>query len=342
MAGGTIDWSIRPGRDTDGPAMIALIWACWSAYPGIRMDVDREMPELHALATYYGEKGGALWVSLVDGKITGMIAACPADRATADRATWEICRLYVSPLLHGSGLGHRLLDQAEHHAIAAGGQCFILWSDTRFDRAHRFYEKRSFIQFGPVRVLNDISNSLEYPYTKPVNGLELLDIAAATSAEARLADILIACVEAGASVSFMPPLSREKAQAFWHRVATDVGVGKRVLIATWLDGVMVGTGMLDLATAENQPHRAEVQKILVHPSVRRSGLGRRIMQALEQLALQAGRSLLTLDTRAGDAGEALYRSQGWHEAGTIPGYALDVDGSLHDTRLFWKNLEGPQ
>jgi GNAT superfamily N-acetyltransferase len=327
-------WSIRPGRDSDGPALIALIWACWSAYPGIRMDVDREMPELHALATYYAENGGTLWVAQSEARVVGMIATRPAERAI-----WEICRVYVEPSLHGSGMGHALLDEAERHAIAAGAERLILWSDTRFDRAHRFYEKRSYVRFGPVRVWADISNSLEFGYAKPVNGTEALDIAAATSAETRLADILVACVEAGASVSFLPPLSRAKAKAFWHRVAAEVGIGTRVLIATWRDGTMVGTGMLDLASAENQPHRAEVQKVLVHPSIRRSGLGGQIMRALERSALAAGRTLLTLDTRAGDFGEALYRGQGWHEAGFIPGYALDADGSPRGTRFFWKRLE---
>lgn len=339
-------WSIRSGQDTNGPAIVALIWACWSAYPGIKMDVDREMPELHALATYYAGQGGALWVAKADGKLVGMIAnrpiaanpiaARPLDAPLIANATWEICRVYVDPSLHGSGLGHALLDHAERHAIAAGAERLALWSDTRFDRAHRFYEKRSYVRHGPIRVLHDISNSLEFAYAKPVNGLESLDIAAATSAETRLADILIACVEAGASVSFLPPLSRERATAFWHRAATDVGAGKRVLLAAWRDGEMLGTGMLDLATPENQPHRAEIQKILVHPSARRSGVGRHIMQALERSAMAAGRTLLTLDTRAGDAGEALYRANGWHEAGRIPNYARDADGTPHDTLFFWK------
>jgi GNAT superfamily N-acetyltransferase len=289
VAGGDLNpnWVIRSGLDADGPAMIALIWACWLAYPGVKMDVDREMPELHALATYYAGQGGSLWVAEIDGAVAGMIAVRPLEQAT-----WEICRVYVDPTLHGAGLGHALLDLAERHAIKAGAERLALWSDTRFDRAHRFYEKRSYVRHGPVRVLHDISNSLEFGYEKPVNGLVLLDIAAATSAETRLSDILIACVETGASVSFLPPLSREKAKAFWHRAASDVGAGTRVLVVAWRDGVMLGTGMLDLGTPENQRHRAEVEKVLVHPSARRLGLGRHIMDALERAASAAGRSLL--------------------------------------------------
>src|SRR5580693_6424436 len=134
------------------------------------MDVDGEMPEYRALASYYADQGGALWTADVDGQVAGMIATRPL----AD-GTWEICRVYVSPALHGGGLGHRLLDVAEAHAIAAGATRLALWSDTRFDRAHRFYEKRSYVRSGPVHALADISNSLEYEFGKPVNGIEALD-----------------------------------------------------------------------------------------------------------------------------------------------------------------------
>lgn len=328
-------WAIRPGRDSDGQALIDLIWSCWSAYPGIRMDVDREMPELRALATYYAANGGALWAAEAAGSIRGMIATRPLDDSA-----WEVCRVYVDPSLHGAGLANALLDRAEQHAIAAGAERLVLWSDTRFDRAHRFYEKRSYVRHGSVRVLNDISNSLEFGYAKPVCGVETLDIAAVTSAVGRLAAILIACVEGGASVSFLPPLSAETSRAFWLRVASDVGTGKRAVVASWRNGVLSATGMLDLATPENQLHRTEVQKILVDPSSRRTGLGRQVLRALEQQARAHGRTLLTLDTSAGDAGESLFRSEGWREAGRIPGYAVAADGTAQATVFFWKHLAG--
>ena len=328
-------WTFRAGRDSDGPALIALIWSCWSAYPGVRMDVDGEMPELHSLATYYAGKGGALWVAERSGSLVGMIATRPLQDGT-----WEICRVYVAPGLHGSGLAHGLLDRAEQHAMGFGAVRLMLWSDTRFDRAHRFYEKRSYVRQGPVRVLNDISNSLEFGYAKPVDGVETLDIVAASSAVERLAAILIACVDQGASVSFLPPLDPAKARAFWSRTASDVGSGGRVIVAAWVNGVLSGAGMLDLATPENQPHRAEVQKILVDPAIRRRGLGRCILRRLEQAGVAHGRTLLTLDTKAGDPGEALYTSEGWQEAGRIPGYALDAGGTAHATVFFWKRLAG--
>ncbi len=299
------------------------------------MDVDGEMPELHALASYYRDQGGALWVMESDGAIAGMIATRPAQ----DTA-WEICRVYVSPDRHGAGLAHTLLDTAEAHAIVSGATKLFLWSDTRFDRAHRFYEKRSYVRHGGVRALQDRSNSLEFGYAKPVNGVLALDAAAAQSAERRLAEILIACVGDGASVSFLPPLSPDKAQAFWRRSARSVASGERLVLAGWRDGVLVATGSVDLAMPENQRHRAEMQKILVDPAWRRRGLGRDILRASEAAAVARGRSLLVLDTRADDAGEALYRAEGWQEYGRLPGHAVDHAGIPVETVFFAKRGTG--
>jgi GNAT superfamily N-acetyltransferase len=323
---------IRPGRDTDGPALIDLIAACWAPYPGCVMDVDGEMPELHALATYYANQGGALWVAEARGAIIGMIATRPAEDG------WEICRVYVAPQAHGNGLAHDLLDTAESHAIAGGAKRLFLWSDTRFDRAHRFYEKRSYVREGGVRALRDKSHSLEYGYAKPVNGTRVLDVAAAESAERRLSDMLIACVAGGASVSFLRPLAHDKARAFWRRVSRGVASGDRLLLAGWRDGVLAATGSVDLATPENQRHRAEIQKILVDPAHRRAGLARAILRACETASTQAGRSLLILDTKTDDGGEALYRAEGWQEYGRLPGHAVDVDGAPVETVFLAKRI----
>ena len=328
------DIPLRPGRDSDADGYIALIGACWGEYPGVLLDVDGEMPELRALAAYYAGKGGALWAAEAEGRIVGMVATVPHGAGD-----WEICRVYTLPSTHGSGLGHRLLDAAEAHARAAGATRLVLWSDTRFDRAHRFYEKHSYVRHGPIRVLDDISNSLEFGYAKPVAGIEVLDAAAAASAERRLAEILRACVDAGASVSYLPPLAGDAARGFWQRAARDVAAGGRVLLAAWDAGELVGTVMLEFASAPNQPHRAEVQKLLVHPAARRRGLARALMLRAEREARRAGRSLLTLDTRAGDAAESLYRALGWHEAGRIPGYALNADRTPCDTVFFWKQVD---
>jgi GNAT superfamily N-acetyltransferase len=296
------------------------------------MDVDAEMPEYRSLASYYAGQGGALWAAEADGQVAGMIATRPLSDGT-----WEICRVYVLPALHGGGLGHRLLDEAEAHAIAAGASRLVLWSDTRFARAHRFYEKRSYVRSGPVRALEDISNSLEYGFAKPVNGIEVLDVAAAESAIPRLLAILTECVVEGSGVSFLPPLAPEVGRAFWRDTVRDVASGRKILLAGWIDGLLAGTVTLALASAQNQPHRADVTKMLVHPLGRRRGLARRLMARLEQEAVRVGRTMLNLDTRAGDRAEGLYRSMGWIEYGRIPGYAIQSDGTFEETLFMWKH-----
>jgi ribosomal protein S18 acetylase RimI-like enzyme len=215
-----------------------------------------------------------------------------------------------------------------------------LWSDTRFTRAHTFYAKLGYVRQGPIHVCNDLSNSLEFPFVKAARGVvvQALDASAAEHAERPLADVLIACVAAGASVSFLPPLSAEAAQGFWRRSLADIALDRKAIWVAWADGALVGTVTLDLATPPNQPHRAEVAKLLVHPAARRRGVGQALMAALEAEALRRGRRLLTLDTRADDAGEALYRRLGWQEAGRIPGYALNADGSASATVLFYKQI----
>ena len=336
--------ALRPGRDADAEQFIALIAACWGMYSGVRMDVDGEMPELRALATYYVRAGGALWVAEQGGAVLGMVAVRPhrTDAAAADAtqagAVWELCRVYVHPSRHGSGLGQALVDVAEAHAIAAGATRLVLWSDTRFDRAHRFYEKRCYVRVGPIRVLHDISQSLEFAYAKPVHGIAVLDAAAAASAERRLADILIACVDGGAGVSFLPPLSPAVARAYWKRVAGQVAAGSRILLGGWVDAALAGTVMLDIGTPADQQHRAEVKKLLVHPDARRRGLARALMRRVEQEAARAGRSLLTLNTRPGDIAEGLYHAIGWQQAGRFPGYVMNPDGSFGDIVLLWKRV----
>ena len=330
-----MDHGFRAGRDDDAAAIIGLITACWDEYPGCVMDLDGENPELRALASHFAAKGGALWVAEQAGGVVGMVATSPHGGGV-----WELHRMYVSATARGGGLASALLHTAEDHARAHGATAMELWSDTRFLRAHSFYEKHSWLRDGPIRALGDVSNSLEFCFRKPLIGLEVaaLNPAAADSARPRLAVILRSCVDAGASVSFLPPLARKTADAFWQRAAHQVAVGERVLLVAWLDGELVGTVMLDLATPANQPHRAEVQKMLVLPQARRAGVARALMQAVQSAARAAGRTLLTLDTTADSAGEALYRSQGWIEAGRIPGYALDATGTAQATVLFYRQL----
>ncbi|MCA3388138.1 MAG: GNAT family N-acetyltransferase [Roseomonas sp.] len=327
---------LRAGRDTDAAGFITLIRDCWAEYPGCVFDLDGEVPELRALASHFGAQDGALWVAEDAGAVVGMVAVHPLH-GTPD---WEICRMYVAASQRGTGVAAALLTTAETHARDAGAEVIRLWSDTRFTRAHAFYAKQGYVRQGPIRVLNDLSNSLEFPFIKPARGVavHLLDGSAAEHAERPLADILIACVAAGASVSFLPPLSADVAQGFWRRSLADIALGRKAIWVAWVDSVLAGTVTLDLAMPPNQPHRAEVAKLLVHPAARRRGVGQALMAALEAEAVQRGRRLLTLDTRADDAGEALYRRLGWQEAGRIPGFALNADGSAAATVFFYKQI----
>lgn len=328
--------TLRDGLDSDAEGLIALIGACWGEYPGCILDVDGEVPELRALATYFRDQGGRLWVAEQDGRIIGMIATRPLK----EDAAWEICRMYLDGAARGSGLATRLLGTAEAHARASGAERMVLWTDTRFTRAHGFYEKLGYVRQGSIRILDDVSNSLEFRYTKPAAGLvvEALDAAAAASAERRLAELLIACVADGASLTFMPPLSRDRAIGFWKTASTAVAAGSRVLLAAWCDGRLAGCVILDLATEENMPHAASLRTLMVDPGERRRGIGRALMRRAEQAARAHGRRLVMLDARAGSAAEALYRSESWQELGRIPGLELNATREACDTVFFWKRV----
>jgi GNAT superfamily N-acetyltransferase len=153
-----------------------------------------------------------------------------------------------------------------------------------------------------------------------------------------LARVLIDCVEGGASVSFMHPLPLAKAVAFWRGVADDVARGARALLVAEDAAGIVGTVQLVLAQPENQPHRADLSKMLVHRRARRHGLGAALMHAAEETARACGKSLLVLDTASGDA-ERLYARMGWTAVGTVPDYALWPHGGLCATTFFYRRLE---
>ena len=145
-------------------------------------------------------------------------------------------------------------------------------------------------------------------------------------------------VSSGASVGFLPPLSREDAERYWQDVFQDLAQHRQILLVADDAGVVVGSVQLALASKPNALHRAEVQKLFVLQSQRRRGTGRALMHAVEQVAREHGRTLLVLDTRQGDAAERLYRMLGYQEAGVIPGYARSAMGSLDATVLFYKEL----
>ena len=152
---------LRPGRDDDAAGFIALIGGCWAEYPGCVMDLDGEVPELRALASYYAGQGGALWAAECDGVVVGVVGTRPLEGGA-----WEICKMYVASEQRGTGLAQALLEAAEGHARRHGAAVMKLWSDTRFTRAHRFYEKHNYAPSGPDRALHDKSGSIEFAYAR--------------------------------------------------------------------------------------------------------------------------------------------------------------------------------
>jgi GNAT superfamily N-acetyltransferase len=153
-----------------------------------------------------------------------------------------------------------------------------------------------------------------------------------------LADVLIDCVEGGASVSFMHPLTRDRAVAFWRRVARGVTAGERVLLVAEDEQGLCGTVQLIFDLPENQPHRADLAKMLVHRRARRRGLGAALMRAAEAAARECGKTLLVLDAVTGGDAARLYERLGWVRVGDIPDYALMPRGELCSTTVYYRNL----
>lgn len=317
---------LRAGRDDDAPGIIALIAAAWAEYPGCVMDLDGEVPELRTLASYYAEAGGALWAAEWDGRVVGIAAARPCGT----EAAWEICRVYVAREARGGGLAHRLLDAAEAHAKDRGAARLVLWSDTRFERAHRFYEKRGYVRQGAIRALDDLSRSLEFRYLKPCagNGVLALDVAGIASA-ARSLDALLGAAPGRGPPEEAGPRGPAREDALWRRLAGRVAEGRASLLAGWHAGTAAGLAWLDLPAAAAAAHRAELRLLLVAPEARRRGLGRALLRAAEATARAGGRTLLTARYIVTPEAEALRRAAGWREAGVVPGYAAGPAGAWH-------------
>jgi len=154
-----------------------------------------------------------------------------------------------------------------------------------------------------------------------------------------LADLLIDSVEGGASVSFMLPLSRQKALAFWRNVADGVVQNERaLLVAENSNGQIVGTVQIVMSMPDNQPHRADVAKMLVHRKARRQGVAQRLLALVDDTARAEGKSVLVLDTVTGGDAERLYKRTGWQRVGEVPNYALMPDGEFCGTTFFYKLL----
>jgi len=153
-----------------------------------------------------------------------------------------------------------------------------------------------------------------------------------------LADVLVDCVEGGASVSFMAPFPKSAAEKFFEKVLAEVETGGRILLAAFDGSQLVGTVQIVTALPPNQPHRADIAKLLVLRSARGQGVATLLMQSAEECARGCNKTLLVLDTVTGGDAERLYQRLGWTKAGVVPNYALFPDGRFCDTTIFWKQL----
>jgi len=174
----------------------------------------------------------------------------------------------------------------------------------------------------------------------PSVSISPLSVNEATDHVAALGALLHACVHDGASIGFVLPFTVAEGEAYWrNKVLPRVRDGCVILLAARMHDRIVGSVQLDCDTPPNQPHRAEVRKLLVHPDCRRQGIAKALMAAIERRAAALGRSLLTLDTRTGDHAEPLYAALGYRTAGIIPGYCRDpLAAKLDPTTVMYKAL----
>jgi GNAT superfamily N-acetyltransferase len=171
-----------------------------------------------------------------------------------------------------------------------------------------------------------------------MTGIRTLIAAEATARLPELADILVDAVANGASVNFLAGFTHAAAETFWRDQVPGIAANEKQLLVAEHDHRLVATAMLMFAHQPNAPHRTELGKMLVHSTMRRQGLGRRLLSAAETAARADGRTLLMLDTEAGSAGDLLYRSCGWIEVGRVPNHAFRPDGRLATTTIFYKQL----
>lgn len=157
----------------------------------------------------------------------------------------------------------------------------------------------------------------------------------------QLASVLIDCVEGGASIGFMLPITRDRALTFWTRVAKAVADERRAILVAEDAHGLCGTVQLVLDMPDNQPHRADLVKMLIHRRARRTGLGAALMRGAEDLARECGRSVLVLDAVTGGDASRLYERLGWQRAGDIPDYALMPDGAMCSTTYYFKRVDQP-
>ncbi|MGF1736819.1 GNAT family N-acetyltransferase [Photobacterium satsumensis] len=169
--------------------------------------------------------------------------------------------------------------------------------------------------------------------------MDVQEIITMSEIEQELIELLLECVNDGASIGFLPPLGKVEATGYWHSIEGEVAKGERRLFIAKNSGKVVGVVQLALCQKANGIHRAEIEKLMVLPQQRGNGLGKALVDAAEQAAVKLGRSLLVLDTRKGDIASKLYTDLGFQFAGEIPAFAISASGNLDATLLFYKQLE---
>jgi ribosomal protein S18 acetylase RimI-like enzyme len=192
-------------------------------------------------------------------------------------------------------------------------------------------------RLGGARATAAVGSGISCSVTGPLEIRRLSTDEAREQADA-LAAVLHDCVDRGASIGFMAPFAPEDARAAFELMLDEVAAGRRLLLAAFLDGRLVGTVQVVLAAPANQPHRGEITKLLVHGSARQRGIARRLMVAAEAEARAKGKALLVLDAVTGGDAARLYDRLGWTTVGVIPNYALYPDGRYCDTTVFFKTL----
>jgi GNAT superfamily N-acetyltransferase len=168
--------------------------------------------------------------------------------------------------------------------------------------------------------------------------IRILTATEAHAAVPDLCEVLSDCINGGASLGFMLPYAPADAGAYWHDIAGEVEKGGIMLAVAEVEGRIVGTVQVGLASKPNQPHRGDLMKLLVHRSARGLGLSRKLMEAVETEAASRGRTLLVLDTATGSDAEKIYPRLGWERVGVIPDYALWPQGGFCDTTIFYKRI----
>jgi ribosomal protein S18 acetylase RimI-like enzyme len=268
----------------------------------------------------------------------GHAIGCGALRPLQDGVA-ELKRMYAKT--DGRGTGAAVLAHLEAAARELGYRA--VWLETRAvnTRAVAFYERHGYRRidnFGRYA-----GNAAALCFGKELgmttSTIRELDGAEALARVAELAEVLRDCVEGGASVGFMLPLAEGRPEAFWRKVAASVAAGERHLfVAEDETGRICGTLSLVVDMPDNQPHRADVSKMLVHRRARRQGMAERLLKAMEAKARELGKTTLVLDTVTGSDASRVYERLGWQKAGDIPNYALMPNGALCSTTYYFLHL----